>query len=131
MSNYPMGVDDSHPHFNQSTTTAEVRCEREEATVIPAVFTQAMLDDLDTLVERGRRFPTREGYLTDRIEGFRKRLKTMEQEREYECSYEGEVEVEVREDAEWTCPLCGATHTINSLPEGPDPDRAWDERHGN
>lgn len=129
--NYPAGVSNSHPHFNENTITAEVRCEREEADVVPSFAITTALDELITMLEYKPYAPTQKGVILQKAIVLRQQITDLEQNREYECPFDGEVEVEVRDDAEWTCPLCGATHEINSLPEGPDPDRAWDERHGN
>lgn len=130
-SNYPEGVTNSHPHFNQNDIVAEVQCEREEADVLPAFIVTQALDELLNLLDPKRRQLTPHEDLLYMVTTLRGRLDGLEQNREYECPFEDAVEVEVREDAEWQCPICGATHDINSLPEGPDPDRAWDDRHGN
>lgn len=129
--NYPAGVSNSHPHFNQTEVTVEVQCGREEATVVPENAIAMGLDELLDLLSPTRWKSTPLGTLLTKVSVLRQQVTDLSRDGEYECPYEGEVEVEVREDAEWTCPLCGATHEIDSTPEGPDPDAAWDARHGN
>lgn len=126
-SNYPAGVTNDHPIFNPSETTLELACETEEAQVVPVHAIREGLSELLALTGHAANMPE----IEKRLAVLQQQVIDLERTAEYECPFDEEVEVAVAEDAEWTCPICGATHTVDSLPEGPDPDRGWDERHGN
>lgn len=132
LSNYPAGVSDSHPYFNPPREIAvQVECDAVETAVLPSHAVNAVLQELREYVTRQVKAGQNGSEIllgvVGRIERSGLRLGTLEQEREYECEFSGEVEMAESEEAEWQCPDCGATRTKDTLPEqDPDDDR-YDE----
>ena len=65
--------------------------------------------------------------IRDKIEALQKRITELEQEREYECPFNDEVDLPESECARWDCPVCGNERETDTLPEDVDPDRAYEE----
>jgi len=137
MSNYPEGVSDSHPHFNPPREIASaVECGNDEALVVPSFGVKAALNEIADLLER---IPTgtmayapspaaaRKAALNvvKRLQG---EISEWEQEREYECPFSGEVDLEESECARWDCLVCGAERETDTMPEERDPDYEYDHR---
>lgn len=125
--NYPAGVTDAHPHFNPSETYIEVECTTEEALVVPSFAIKADLNHLydyvTQMIKLGHDSTSQiMGTVAGKIELMQERVTALEQEREYECSWKGEMELPVSEEAEWDCPRCGAENTEDTLPADD-----WDE----
>jgi len=134
MSNYPAGVSDNHPYFNPQEGSVHVTCGNDEAKVIPAAAVTTQMKDLAEFVKRLT--PNGAGFWQDTLQAISARiassvedLQAVEREADYECPFEGVMDVAISEEAEWTCPVCGATRTSDTLPEEQDPDRGWDDRY--
>jgi hypothetical protein len=56
-------------------------------------------------------------------------LEALEQEREYECPFNDEVDLEESECARWDCPVCGNERETDTMPEERDPDEEWERRN--
>jgi hypothetical protein len=135
MSNYPDGVSDSHPYFNPPLVSASaVECGAEEAKVIPSHAIKAVLYPTSGLCEHYARHATdpkdaaKFTALGEKLTALIEEIKTLEQEREYECPFTGEIDLEESECARWDCPVCGNERETDTLPEERDPDEAWDRR---
>jgi hypothetical protein len=121
-SNYPAGVTDNHPHFNPPRVSATaVECGADEALVVPSYWIKGELRQLcDTL-----------GVTAGVVERLRLMIATIEaqeQEHEYECPFNGEVDLEESECARWDCPVCGNERETDNAPEERDPDEEWERR---
>lgn len=132
---YPAGVTDAHPHFNPDVTYREFECGADEATVIPSFAVKAALIELETYINaltKGRLMDERPHTVqmlqsvVARVQDLQRQIDGMEQDCEYECGWKGELELDVSPEAEWDCPRCGNTRTTDTLPEGQDPDDAYD-----
>lgn len=137
-SNYPDGVTDAHPHFNPNERPVTVACGADEALIVPSFAVKAGLNDLEEYVNRltkGRMMDERPHTvqilesIVNRIGQLREQVEANEQEGEYECEWEGEQELPVSEEAEWTCPRCGVDRSTDTAPEERDPDEGWDSRY--
>ena len=134
MSNYPDGVSDSHPYFNPQEGSVYVTCGNDEARVVPA---HAVIADLNRIREQLDR-ESASGWavsnkdaraIVEKLDGVIEGVHSIAKDSDYECPFAGVVDVAISEEAEWTCPLCGATRTSDTLPEERDPDEGWDSRH--
>jgi rubrerythrin len=133
MSNYPAGVSDSHPYFNPKETNAAVECGADEALVVPAHTVMTGLQKLRVFC--GEFAKESEGNAKARlvtidmlIGRLQKGLEVLGQEREYECPFTGDLDLEESECARWDCPVCGNERETDTIPEERDPDEAWDRR---
>jgi hypothetical protein len=134
--NYPAGVTNSHPYFNPPREIAtELECGADEALVIPSFTVKAHLNDLSDFLNRkskGRMVDERTVEMLEsivsRVTTLQKAITEVEQEREYECPFKGEVDVEESEEAHWDCPVCGGDRTADTMPEERDPDYEYDHR---
>jgi hypothetical protein len=135
VSNYPDGVTDAHPYFNPQEGSVHVVCGNDEAKVVPVHALSAALEELRVLAggdykaDSALNRPANHGTIIMRIEALREQVAAWEQDADYECPFEGVMDVAISEEAEWTCPLCGATRVSDTLPEERDPDEGWDSRH--
>lgn len=132
--NYPDGVSDNHPYFNESERPTTVDCTSEEAQVIPSFAVKAQLNDLADFIQRKLAGAGDMPYLKETLESAASRITTLQKgidewdrEGDYECQWVGEMELPVSEEAHWDCPRCGVEQTTDTLPEE-DPDRGWDDR---
>lgn len=135
--NYPAGVTDAHPHFNPQEVNFTAHCFADEALVIPSFAVKAALIELAGLMQR---IPTATAAYApsptaarkkalEKIKELQGQIDEMEQEREYECDWQGEMELPVSEDAHWDCPRCGNERASDTIPEDRDPDEGWDSRY--
>ena len=124
--NYPAGVTDAHPHFNPSEVSLHLTCGNDEAPVIPF---HAMRAELDELTEWLQMKPRALGDIEARLALLGDYLTTLKRDSEYECPFDGTVDVAISEEAEWDCPICGTTRTSDTTPEERDPDEGWDSRY--
>lgn len=139
MSNYPMGVSDSHPHFNPPRVSASaVECGADEALVMPAHTVVEGLKDLERYINsltKGRGMEERPHTvqilesIVNQIGQLQERLAPLEQETEYECPFADEVDLEESECARWDCPVCGNERETDTMPEERDPDEEWERRN--
>lgn len=125
MSNYPDGVSDSHPYFNPREGSVHVTCGNDAANVVPTYSLSKALDELKKLVDGG----ASEGEVTQRIDDIQTMVEAAERESDYECPFEGVMDVAISEEAEWQCPLCGETRTSDTTPDERDPDEEWESRN--
>lgn len=135
MSNYlPDGVTDAHPYFNPQEGSVHVVCGNDSATVVPVHALNAGLEKLTALLSA---IPTgtmaygpsptaakAEGRRV--VEDLQALIEHAEQESDYECPFEGVMDVAISEEAEWTCPLCGSLRTSDTTPDERDPDEEWE-----
>lgn len=121
MSNYPDGVSDAHPYFNPQEGSVYVTCGNDEARVVPAYAIEKSLQEALSAAESGNKSRTEELIAMTLIG-----IGDVAKDADYECPFAGVVDVAISEEAEWTCPLCGATRTSDTLPEERDPDEGWD-----
>lgn len=135
-SNYPAGVTDNHPHFNPPRVSASaVECGADEALVVPSFGLKAALEELRVLAggdykgDGGLNRPANMGTVLRRIEQLIDSIPLLEQEREYECPFNDEVDLEESECARWVCPECGNDREADTLPEERDPDEEWERRN--
>lgn len=128
--NYPAGVSDSHPYFNPQEASVHVVCGNDEAAVVPSYAITKALEKLRRLTgDGGLNRPASHGTIVEHIDLMQELVELSERETGYECPFEGVMDVDISEEAEWTCPLCGATRVSDTLPEERDPDEGWDSRH--
>lgn len=120
--NYPMGVTDAHPHFNPEERPVTVQCTSDESLVIPSFMVKGELQDILALAATGNKAGTERA-----IHSLLSEIYDLEKEGGYECTWDGELELPVSEEAEFDCPRCGSTQTTDTLPDDIDPDRAYDE----
>jgi hypothetical protein len=128
MSEYlPAGVTDAHPHFNPPRESATaVECGADEALVIPAQAVKAALIEISGYINKLRKFNPKDGEMLmsigTKIALLQARIDELGQEREYECPFKDEVDLEESECARWDCPVCGNDRETDNLPEDRDPD---------
>lgn len=134
--NYPMGVTDAHPHFNPAPERATaVECGADEALVVPSRMFKTALEELRVLAggdykgDGGQGRPANMGTVLLRIEQLIDSIPLLEQEREYECPFNDEIDLEESECARWDCPTCGNERETDNLPEDRDPDEEWERRN--
>jgi hypothetical protein len=123
MSNYPDGVTDAHPHFNPSEGSLHLTCGNDEAPVVPF---HAVRTELDELTEWFQMKPRALDQIEGRLALLSDYLTTLKLDSDYECPFEGTVDVDISEEAEWDCPVCGGSRTSDTLPEDRDPDYEHD-----
>jgi hypothetical protein len=123
--NYPAGVTDAHPHFNPTERPFTVDCTSDEALVIPSFLVKGELQKILDLTGHSANMAEVEKELRLLLA----EVSDNEREGEYECQWEGELELPVSEEAEWDCPRCGVTQTTDTVPEDRDPDEEWDSRY--
>lgn len=123
-SNYPAGVSDNHPYFNppREVSTA-VECGADSALVVPSFAVQAALTEILKVAESGNRAGTER-----KIAELLAVIPDWEQEAEYECPFNDEIDLEESECARWDCPVCGNERETDNLPEERDPDYEYDRR---
>ena len=132
--NYPAGVTNAHPYFNPPREIASaVECGNDEALVVPfhaVKATMAALAGYTQNLARGMDPHTAAlfGSIVEKLEESARGLQELAQEREYECPFSGEVDLEESECARWDCPVCGAERETDTLPEERDPDYEYDHR---
>ena len=137
-SNYPAGVSDNHPYFNPPRESATaVECGADSALVVPSFAVKAALDELrDFAAQLARQAAGSDmpwaaeslGSVTARIDWSLLGLDQLEQETEYECPFNDEIDLEESECARWDCPVCGNERETDNLPEERDPDYEYDRR---
>lgn len=121
-SNYPAGVSDNHPHFNPPRVSASaVECGADEALVVPSFAVKAALTEILKVAESGNRAGTER-----KIAELLAVIPDWEQEAEYECPFNDELDLEESECARWDCPVCGNERETDTLPEERDPDYEHD-----
>lgn len=133
-SNYPAGVSDSHPYFNPPAISASaVECGADEALVVPFHAVRAELDELQEFIALKLRgagdmpyFKSTMEMLAARISSAQDGLTLLKQEREYECPFNDDVDLEESECARWDCPVCGNERETDTMPEERDPDYEHD-----
>jgi hypothetical protein len=135
-SNYPAGVTDAHPHFNPVESVMEVKCEDDETEVVPTHELKEELGRLEQTLRGmvagtvGLAMEQLPGVLK-RVTALKERVEELEDVSNWECTFEGDVEVQITDNgatAEWTCPVCANPHSEN-IGEDDDPDRARDEAY--
>lgn len=134
MSGYlPDGVTDAHEHFNPPRESASaVECGADSALVIPSFAVKAELNEIRDYI--GRQVKARQNGaevllgISGRLGRLLEQITVLEQEREYECPFTGELDLPESECAQWDCPACGSDRESDTLPEDRDPDEAWDRR---
>lgn len=127
-SNYPPGVTDAHPYFNPQEGSVHVVCGNDVAAVVPSYVLGKALDEMTTWLQMK---PRTLEQMEERIDAIKTLIERAEREADYECPFEGVMDVAISEEAEWQCPLCGADRTSDTTPDERDPDeeRDWrDER---
>jgi hypothetical protein len=125
MSNYPAGVSDSHPYFNPPREIASaVECGADEALVIPSFVIKADLIRLRELTGHAANM----AEVDDLLAAMQYKIGELEQEREYECPFNDDIDLEESECARWDCPVCGNERETDTMPEERDPDYEWDHR---
>lgn len=135
MSNYPDGVSDAHPYFNPQEGSVHVVCGNDTATVVPAHAITKALEKLRKMAggdykgDGGLNRPANHGTIVEHIDMMQELVELSEKEADYECPFEGVMDVDISEEAEWVCPLCGVTRVSDTTPEDRDPDEGWDNRH--
>lgn len=116
-SNYPAGVTDAHPHFNEQEVEIEVKCGAEEMVLVPSYAVKAMLLQIRRNVDSFSPEQIK-GALTDALDT----VYGLEDNGTYDCPYDGTVTVAVSEEAEWDCDVCGTAHKIDTAtPDEEDP----------
>lgn len=123
MSNYPDGVTDAHEHFNPEERPVTVSCTSDECKVVPSFMVTGELQMILELTGHSANMEE----VGSAIQSLIAEILDVEKEGGYECTWEGELDLPVSEEAEWDCPRCGNTNTDDTLPEDIDPDRAYDE----
>lgn len=135
-SNYPAGVTDAHPHFNPVHSLMEVKCDDDETAIVPSHELKEELGRLEQTL-RGLLAGTTSAALEqlprvlERVTALRERVEELEDFGDFDCTYEGDVEVEIVDagaTAVWVCPTCGKEHR-EDIGEDDDPDRARDEAY--
>lgn len=125
MSNYPAGVSDNHEYFNPPREVASaVECGADEALVVPFAAVNAAVAEARKLVERGDH-----AGAAQQLALLELKLDDWKQEREYECPFNDELDLEESECARWDCPVCGNERETDTLPEERDPDEEWERRN--
>jgi hypothetical protein len=119
--NYPAGVTDAHPHFNDEERPVTVQCTSDESLVIPSFMVKAELQDILALAATGNKAGTETA-----LHNLLSEIGDLEKEGGYECTFEGELDLPVSVEAEWDCPRCGSTQTTDTLPDEVDPDEAYE-----
>lgn len=128
---YPAGVTDAHPHFNPQEGSVYLACGNDEAKVVPV---HAAIEDLNALRKQlhdlsasGWAVSSKDARaVVEKLDGLIEGIAGTAKDSDYECPFAGMVDVAISEEAEWTCPLCGATRVSDTLPEERDPDEEWD-----
>jgi hypothetical protein len=139
MSNYPDGVSDSHPYFNPAPVSASaVECGADSALVLPAHAVKVTLDELQAYIARLAKM-AKDGDMLWAAETLdtiwnwthakREALQPLVQEREYECPFKDEVDLEESECARWDYPVCGNERETDNAPDERDPDEEWERRN--
>lgn len=127
--NYPAGVTDAHPYFNPNEHSVTVSCTSDEALVLPNYWVQLRLNEILNITYRLDPNSTVATDLVAKIDEVLAESLTLSREGEYECQWEGTLDLPHSEEAEWDCPRCGVTQTTDTVPEDRDPDEGWDSRH--
>ncbi|QGJ92821.1 hypothetical protein PBI_BEAGLE_62 [Arthrobacter phage Beagle] len=134
---YPDGVTDNHPYFNEPREIATgVECGADEALVVPSFAVKAALNEITELLggissgtmAYGPSPTTAKAKALKRIKALQEQIDELEQEREYECPFHDDIDLEESECAQWVCPVCGSDRETDTMPEERDPDEAWDRR---
>lgn len=133
-SNYPPGVTDAHEHFNPVESLMEVKCDDDETAIVPSHEVKDRLAAIETQLLKMEDMTAQEaaGHIPDVLAGVKElyeRVEELEDFGDFDCTYEGDVEVQITDNgctAEWTCPVCGKGHS-EDIGEDDDPDRARDE----
>jgi hypothetical protein len=133
-SNYPAGVSDAHPHFNPEEVELEVACEAEEMELVPSFWVKAQLLELRQLVKTAEDAPSGARWeavpnIGERIQSMLEAVYELEDNGTYDCPFKGPLTLDVSEEAEWDCQICGTAHKVDTVPEAQDPDSGWDGRH--
>lgn len=135
MSNYPDGVSDAHPYFNPPRESATaVECGADSALVVPSFAVKAALIEIAEMLER---IPTATAAYApspaaarkkalERVKALQEQIDELEQETEYECPFNDDVDLEESECARWDCPVCGNERETDNAPEERDPDYEHD-----
>lgn len=131
--NYPAGVTDAHPYFNPPRVSASaVECGADEALVVPSFAVKEALIEIGGYINKLRKFNPKDGEMLmsigTKIALLEARIDELEQEREYECPFNDEVDLEESECARWVCPVCGNDRETDNAPEERDPDEEWERR---
>jgi hypothetical protein len=134
-SNYPAGVSDSHPYFNPPAISANaVECGADEARILPEFLVRVQVMELAHFVQH-RIHVSDSDQEVKSLEAVNERVQKMlidwaplAQEREYECPFNDEIDLEESECARWNCPVCGNERETDTMPEERDPDYEWDHR---
>jgi hypothetical protein len=132
MSNYPDGVTDAHPHFNPAEGSLHLTCGNDEAQVVPVHAIREELKHIWHMAggaykgDGGLNRPASMGAIVERIEKLQESLTDWERDSDYECPFEGVVDVDISEEADWRCPVCGGDRVSDTTPEDRDPDYEHD-----
>jgi hypothetical protein len=86
----------------------------------------AVRKELDELTEWFQMKPRALEQIEGRLALLSDYLTTLKRDSDYECPFEGTVDVAISEEAEWDCPVCGVSRTSDTLPEERDPDEEHD-----
>jgi hypothetical protein len=124
---YPAGVTDAHPHYNPPKESATaVECGADEALVVPSFAVKAALNELGDYLDLSiKHRPNDQPILSTiraKVQAIYDSIPLLEQEREYECPFADELDLEESECARWNCPVCGNERETDNLPEDRDPD---------
>jgi hypothetical protein len=120
---YPDGVTSAHPYFNPPVERATgVECGADEALVVPSFAVKGALYQILEVAKSGNKAGT-ERLVAELLAV----IPDWEQEREYECPFHDEIDLEESECAQWVCPVCGNDRETDTVPEDVDPDRAYEE----
>lgn len=123
--NYPAGVTNAHPHFNPPREIAAgVECGADEALVVPSFIIKTSLARIRQLTGHAANMDDVDLMLA----ALQFKIDELEQEREYECPFHDEIDLEESECARWVCPVCGNERETDTLPEERDPDEEWERR---
>jgi hypothetical protein len=132
MSNYPDGVTDAHPYFNPQEGTCRVACTADEVPGLPYFAVKNEVEQLhrtlDDLSKSGWAVSNKDARaIVEKLGALSADLdKWKLDDVNYECEWEGEVDTDISEEAEWRCPRCGRDNVTDTLPEDRDPDEGWD-----
>lgn len=132
MSNYPPGVSGMEPEIAGLPEFELARtCDNESALYVPAKTVTDQIYWLSQEIAKLNRNDLVRPGMFDRVTSMLEELivATTRDGAEFACEWDDKVDVEYSNGMVfWVCPRCGMEHEDDYEPDGPDPDRDYDNR---
>jgi len=130
---YPAGVTGNEPELAGGLERdMQLQCEQVDVSVVPSFELKAALANLQARI--GKMHDSTAGkavamvdVLAEEMQVLIDRVDTLEDRGEWECPFDGDVEVDVFGDlGRWTCPVCGSENEVDLTPDEPERDD-WED----